>query len=54
MDEILAKYTALDFDYDCYVDFYKHVLKYADIPFGDYRYSLLEEIYELVNNKKNY
>lgn len=52
MDKILAEYTALDFDYDCYVDFYKRVLLSAERR-NDWC-TLLETIYEIVNNKKEF
>jgi len=56
MNNILAEYTSLDFDYECYVDFYKCVLDTADRKnmFMELRPTLLETIYETINNRSNF
>ena len=50
MDNILAEYTALDFDYDCYPDFYEAVLIYSDAK--KTQSTLLQCIYDTIDNKE--
>lgn len=50
MDKILKEYEELDFDYECYVDFYKRILLKAERT--NNWTTLLETIYDIVNNKK--